>query len=152
MPCLQAFTHVHSTKLLSSGGLLAQCAPCQPRLAGSCEKFIRVFELNVADMVDVGNIVNGDPLELIGGKSGAFRLFQRQLPYLLRWRVKERQNEPSGLLDYFGTNPSHIFGRWANGREMIPSSLAFRLLWGRPLTPFWAMGKRSWNEPLGTGF
>jgi hypothetical protein len=44
-------------------------------LAGSCEKFIRVFELNVADMVDVGNIVNGDPLELIGGKSGAFRLF-----------------------------------------------------------------------------
>ena len=51
------------------------CAPRQPLLAGSCEKLFCVVELNVAGMVDVKNVINGDPSDPIGGESGAFRLF-----------------------------------------------------------------------------
>jgi hypothetical protein len=101
--CLQSFTHRCQARLSPSGGLLVQCTPRQPLLAGSCEKFFRVFELNVVGMVDVKNVV----MEILPpiGDEGTFRLFWCEPLYLLRRRGEQRRNEALGVLDYFGTNP-----------------------------------------------
>lgn len=57
-------------------------APHQPLLASYCEKLFHVAELNVVGMVNVKNVITGDPPDPIGDDSSSFRLFQSQPPYL----------------------------------------------------------------------
>ena len=72
-----------------------------------------MLELNVAGMVDVRNVINGDPPDPIGDEGstptsylsrrwgekrqkepfGAFRLFRRQPPNLSRRRGEEGRNK-----------------------------------------------------------
>ena len=61
MTCLQAFTHGHQAKLLSSGRLLVQCALGQPLLADTCKKFFHVLEVYGVSVVDVIDVVAGGP-------------------------------------------------------------------------------------------
>jgi hypothetical protein len=58
---LQAFTHRRQARLLSSGGLLVQCALHQPLLASACKKFFHVLEVDDIGVVDVTDVVDGDP-------------------------------------------------------------------------------------------
>ena len=68
MTCLQAFTHGRQARLLSSGRRLVQFALCQPLLVGACEKLFRVLEVNDVGVVDVTDVIDGDPLIPIDGK------------------------------------------------------------------------------------
>ena len=58
---LQAFTHGRQANLLSSSRLLVQCAPRLPLLACACEKFFRLLEVNDTGVVDVTEVIDGDP-------------------------------------------------------------------------------------------
>jgi hypothetical protein len=56
---LRAFTHGRQARLLSLSGLLVQCAPRQPHLAGTSEKFFRMLKADGVGVVDVKDVVDG---------------------------------------------------------------------------------------------
>ena len=102
--CLQFFTHGRQARLSPLGGLFVQCAPRQPLLPGSCEKIFRMLELNVAGMVDVRNVINGDPPNPIGDEGSA------PASYLSRRWGEKRRKEPFGAFRLFRHQPQTFQG------------------------------------------
>ena len=68
MTCLQDFTHKRQAKTSSLNRLLVQHTPCRPLLAGACEKFFCVLEVNDVGMVVAMYVVGGYPPTPIDGE------------------------------------------------------------------------------------
>ena len=82
MTRLQNFTHGRKARLLSLGKLLVRSAPRQPLLDGACEKFFLMLEADDICMVDVTDVVDGDPLLQLTTKAMSItvKLMAKPLP------------------------------------------------------------------------
>jgi hypothetical protein len=61
MTRLQAFTRARQARLFLWVDCLSKVLLASPLLAGACEKFFHVLEVDDIGMVDVTKVINGDP-------------------------------------------------------------------------------------------